>query len=175
MNETTMVARWRDGSRGGGIPAEVAAGELIRIGKAHGGISPAVVVDEARPEDAPLHPAFTWDDAIAAESYRRVETRQLIRSVEFVDTTDREAQPVPAFCSVVSEGEPPRYMATADIVTDAVLLASAQRTLQAQIKGIRGTLAGLSWLAKTKAGEHAAIVESLEGLERAVGALQVAA
>ena len=173
MNETTMVARWRDGSRG--IPAEVAVGELTRIAKAHGGISPAVVVDEARPEDAPLHPVFTWDDTIAAESYRRQEARQLIRSVEFVDTTDRESRPVPAFCSVVSDGEPPRYMATADIVTDAVLLASAQRALQGQIKGIRGTLAGLSWLAKTKAGEHAAIVESLDGLERAVVALQVAA
>lgn len=173
MNETTIVARWRNGSPG--IPAEVAASELIRIGKAYGGIRPGVVVDEARPEDAPLHPVFTWDDSVAAEAYRREEARNMIRSVEFVDTTDRETRAIPMFCSVTEEGEAPRYMAATEIVADASLLASAQRALLGQIKGIRGTLAGLSWLAKSKADEHAAIVESLEGLERAVGALQVAA
>lgn len=64
------------------VPAEVAGMEIRRIEQESGGfITPAAVVDAARPEDAPLHPVFTWDDSRAAELYRREEARHLIRSV----------------------------------------------------------------------------------------------
>lgn len=170
-----MEARWKEGAGVRGLSAAAAAAELARIGKAHGAIRPAVVVDEARPADAPLHPAFTWDDGRAAEAWRREEARTLIRSVEFVDTTGAGERAVPAFCSVVAADAAPQYMAVAEVVADAALLASAQRSLQAQIRGLRGTLAGLSWLAKTRAPEHAAIAEGIDALEAAVSRLQSAA
>jgi hypothetical protein len=41
-------------------------------------------VDEARPEDAVLHPVFTWDDPVAAEKYREIEARTLIKRVRVI-------------------------------------------------------------------------------------------
>ena len=54
---------------------------LTGIYQSHGGLTPEIVVDEARPEDSPLHSRFEWDDDIAAEKYRRVQAAHIIRSV----------------------------------------------------------------------------------------------
>ena len=57
---------WASGSR---VPvrAAIAAAELARIEEAYGQITAARVVDESRPSDTPLHPAFEWDDSVAGE------------------------------------------------------------------------------------------------------------
>jgi len=47
-----------------------------------GRLSPNDVVDDARSPDSPLHDYFEWDDTAAAEKYRKVQARQLIRSVK---------------------------------------------------------------------------------------------
>ena len=41
--------------------------------------TPASVLDEARDEASPLHTHFEWDDSEAAEQYRLVQARGLIR------------------------------------------------------------------------------------------------
>jgi hypothetical protein len=59
------------------------AAELNRMAKKNGGkITPRMVVDAARDEDSPLHSYFEWDDAIAAEKYREMQARTLLRSVD---------------------------------------------------------------------------------------------
>ena len=56
---------------------------LRRIKKddADGLISPDAVVEAARDPRSALHRFFTWDDSAAAEMYRKVQARQLIRTV----------------------------------------------------------------------------------------------
>ena len=76
------------------VDPAVAAAELERIRKANKELRAADVVEAARPEDAPLHPAFTWDDSAAAEKWRRMEARQLIRAI--VVKVDAE-QPRPVY------------------------------------------------------------------------------
>ena len=68
--------------RGCRVEAEVVAEELERIYAAHGKITPRILVDEAR--SGPLHPAFTWDQARAADLRRLDEARSLIKSVHIV-------------------------------------------------------------------------------------------
>jgi hypothetical protein len=46
-----------------------------------GEVVASVLVDEARPEDSPAHPAFEWRDDVAAEEYRLEQARRLIRRV----------------------------------------------------------------------------------------------
>jgi hypothetical protein len=58
--------------------------QLNEISVKHGGLTPALVVDEARPETHPLHERFEWDDSVAGEAYRRDQARRLIRSVRVV-------------------------------------------------------------------------------------------
>lgn len=60
---------------------EVVHKELQTIRAAHGLLTPALVVDAARPAEHPLHGHFQWDDGIAAEAWRREQARKLIRSV----------------------------------------------------------------------------------------------
>jgi hypothetical protein len=70
--------------RFGGIEAGQAGEELDRIRRNHGRLQPATVVDESRPEEAPLHPAFEWRDEVAAEKFREHQASDLIRQVRVV-------------------------------------------------------------------------------------------
>lgn len=84
------------------VPAQKAGEELARIEAKHGGLKPATVVNESRPEDAVLHPVFEWDDEVAAEKYRNVQAGQIIRSVRVVsESSEGERSKAPAFVSVV--------------------------------------------------------------------------
>ena len=66
------------------VSAQEAGEELDRIRSRYGTLQPAAVVDESRPEEAPLHPVFEWDDATAAEHYREHQATNLIKRVKVV-------------------------------------------------------------------------------------------
>lgn len=91
------------------IPADVAGAELQRIYEARGELTPPAIVEEARPETAPLHSVFEWDDTTAAELHRQAQARQLVRAVVLVpDPRKGEGSPtVRAFVSV-SKPEAPK-------------------------------------------------------------------
>jgi hypothetical protein len=55
--------------------------ELLAIRAQHGVLTPAVVRDEARNVDHPLHNRFEWDDSVAGEAYRLDQAHRLIQSV----------------------------------------------------------------------------------------------
>lgn len=74
------------------------AGEMCERMAAEGRLTAKNLVDENRPEDAPLHTAFEWDDAVAAEAWRESQARHIINSLEVV-TEDRE--PVRAYFNIV--------------------------------------------------------------------------
>lgn len=78
--------------------------ELRRLCDAAGELTPQAVVDDARPEDAPLHAHFEWDDSIAGEQYRLVQASEMIRKAQITveTTTPRAAVRVRAFLSVPS-------------------------------------------------------------------------
>ena len=60
-----MQFRYKAGRTVPHIAAQVVGEELARI-EASGELTPATVVEASRPETAPLHPAFEWDDPTAA-------------------------------------------------------------------------------------------------------------
>lgn len=77
------------------VPADEIVTELTRIADMHGGtLNPQDVVDESRAENAPLHSLFEWDDAAAAEKYRVVQARFIIRNVT---VEEEDGQPVRQF------------------------------------------------------------------------------
>ncbi len=47
-----------------------------------GTLTPQIVLDEARDPSHPLHHRFEWNDAVAAEKYRREQAHELIKSVK---------------------------------------------------------------------------------------------
>lgn len=83
------------------VSAQTAGEELHRIYESKGCLDPKDVVDESRPEEAPLHSCFEWDDETSAEKYREVQAGQIIRSVVVVQEEKQRPQvEVRAFVSV---------------------------------------------------------------------------
>lgn len=80
------------------VPAQVAGEELHRIYQERGELQAADIVDESRPESAPLHPCFEWDDFKAAELYRQKQARNLVECiVTEAETTKNECVEVRAY------------------------------------------------------------------------------
>lgn len=95
---------WKPGSR---IPVDPdVAGrrlEALAASSPDGVVRPRDVVEAARPADAPLHPAFEWDDRVAAERWREEQARHIIRSLVVVHTSSSgQNVPIRAFVRVTS-------------------------------------------------------------------------
>ncbi|WP_031465986.1 hypothetical protein [Sciscionella sediminilitoris] len=58
--------------------------ELQGIYDRHQRLTPELVLSEARDPGHPLHNRFEWDDAAAAEKYRREQAHELIRTARIV-------------------------------------------------------------------------------------------
>jgi hypothetical protein len=120
------------------VPAEDAGLELERIRRASGGtLKPSIVVDEARPEDSVLHPAFEWDDYIAAEGWRAYQARNLMKSIRIIrankDGTEKLQR---VYVNLqATEDEARAYHAIVDVVADpnkrAQMVDQAWRELSA--------------------------------------------
>ena len=67
-----------------GITPDMIGREIEAEQAEHGVCSPRSLVDRERPEEAPLHEYFEWDDVRAAEEYRVGQARTLVRSVVIV-------------------------------------------------------------------------------------------
>lgn len=102
-----------------------------------GQLTPQDVVDDARPDDSPMHHRFEWDDEVAGEAYRRVQAQQLIRSVKIAFPSSApapERRSVRAFSSVRgTDAESEGYAPTEDVIaTDfghKVLLRDLEREI----------------------------------------------
>lgn len=79
------------------VDAQTAGEELERIYQKHRELDPSDVVDESRPENAPLHPCFEWNDETAAELYRRSQAQTMIRCITTTVETDAAPVEVRAF------------------------------------------------------------------------------
>lgn len=89
-----MIYQWKAAARCKADPQK--AGEICEQLSATGGLTAARLVEVSRPEDAPLHDEFEWDDAKAANAYREDQARYIIRCLCVApETTEKE--PVRAF------------------------------------------------------------------------------
>lgn len=124
-----MVYKWKTPGLFN-VPAQVAGEELQRIYDENGTLEPSKVVDESRAEDAPLHKCFEWRDDVAAEKYREVQARKIIRMVVTVTEQTTESGPVRAFAHVEKNYEPMSVIIRNAGKMDQ-LLANAYRDLRA--------------------------------------------
>lgn len=132
---TETVFRFKPGFSAKVRP-QAAGEELERIRVAHGGgLRPADVVDEARDPAAPLHPAFTWDDGVAAEEWRRTEARRMISGLRIVVQEASGPRRIQAFVSVKAPSLGRAYLPATTVMADEVLreraLAEALTQLEA--------------------------------------------
>lgn len=139
------IYKWKPGAHVRG-PAQVAGEECARL-EAEGRLTPRELVDESRPDDAPLHHCFEWNDGIAAERWREAQAGQIIRCVEVV--REDMSQPVRAFTPVIVTPDEARvYRSVETVMATAggrkAVLDEAKRELAA----FRRKYAGLKELAE---------------------------
>lgn len=107
------------------VSADIAGSVCEKIAS-NGSLTPKALVDESRPQAAPLHPEFEWDDAVAAEAYREVQAGGIIRQLVTVVAKNSEEIPTRAFVSVrKSESEPRSYV--------GISVAINSKDMQAQL------------------------------------------
>ncbi len=73
------------------VPAQKAGTELERIYQEHGRLDASDIVNESRPEAAPLHPCFEWDDSVAAELWRERQARGIVQCIVSVQETKKDS------------------------------------------------------------------------------------
>lgn len=111
------------------VSPEVAGPILNRMGE-EGRLTPKNVVNEARPEESPLHPEFEWDDAIAAEKWREKQAQLLIAHTIMIDEEQPNAEPSRAFYVTVEKSHyEPIQVILKDEAKRSVLLENAKREL----------------------------------------------
>lgn len=121
--------------------------ELERL-KADGVIKPADVVDFARDENTALHACFTWDDSEAAQQYRLLEARNILRV--YVTTEASDTSSVRAFVSLTTDRtkEGGGYRSIADVMSDDALREQMLRDAFAQFKTMQQRYKALQQLSK---------------------------
>lgn len=80
---------WRSGY-GYKTSAEVVGNALTEIEKRDGEVTSKSFLEYSRPEDSETHDMFEWDDTIAAEKYRLVQSGKIINQlqIELVQVED---------------------------------------------------------------------------------------
>ena len=126
-----MVYQWKIGSLHKTDPA-VAADVLGKLAQ-DGQLNAEALVEASRPEDAPLHQEFEWDDSVAAEKWRCHQGRNIINALVLVDESKPESEPVRAFLRVAEVSD--QYESTEVLVKTIdgklAMIQKARRELQA--------------------------------------------
>ena len=95
--------RWKDGFHYQ-TSAEVVGEVVDQIEARDGEITKEAFLEESRPEEAPTHQMFEWDDSVAAEAYRLEQSRHIITCLQIVIEDDKqEKTSVPAVLNIASE------------------------------------------------------------------------
>src|SRR5574337_66181 len=171
-----MKYRWADGAgkrAGRGVTAQVAGREIARIEARDGHVTSESLVDASRPDDAPLHPAFEWNDARAAERYRVHQASTLIRAVVTVET--KEASEHKSWVlTTVEEAPKPVYVSAARVVESPSMFADAIGRLNRNLEVAKRGVAELTALATQEGSEPermARIALAAQALEAAASAV----
>ena len=97
------------------------AGEFLEdlSEKTGGSLNAKLVLDRSRPEQAPLHREFEWNNEVAAELHREEQARKILRSIVTVhnDSSGEEVQ-VRAYYSLHEPNAQRSYMPIARVLSD---------------------------------------------------------
>lgn len=158
---------------------EAVGAALDAIRERDGGIRPVTVLEEAAPEESPLHTPFEWDDELAAGEYRLWQARKLIRNVvpviyEKSATGERVEREIP-FVHVPAKGdEPAQYRDLDSLVSDTDAFARAFDYAMQKLRVAQRSVAELEALVeRSDQPQRMDVIRvALRGLETAQTALE---
>ena len=114
-----MIYEWVAGARHK-VSAQV-AGEVCEELEQQGRLTAKDLVEVSRPEDAPLHEEFEWNDGVAAEKWREHQARNVINAIKIVreeDEDDDVEEPYRVRAFFTLKKEEPQYESIRIILSD---------------------------------------------------------
>jgi hypothetical protein len=66
------------------VKAEIVGKVIEKLHDKHQGVTPELLVEEAKKKRSPVHNLFEWDDTAAAEAYRVHQARLVLNHIEVV-------------------------------------------------------------------------------------------
>ena len=163
-----QIYKWRAG-HAFAVDATTIAGELAAINAEQGRVKPQDFVDRERPDDAPGHAIFEWDDSVAGEQWRLQQARTIIRALHVTRSDDDAGGSV--YVNVKPVGEDRSYQSVTNVLQRPDLLASAIQILTAKVVAAETALMELRNLASGLGDEERAKVIALGEALSAAGAL----
>ena len=163
-----QIYKWRAG-HAFAVDATIIAGELAAINAEQGRVKPQDFVDRERPDDAPGHAIFEWDDSVAGEQWRLQQARTIIRALHVTRSDDDAGGSV--YVNVKPVGEDRSYQSVTNVLQRPDLLASAIQILTAKVVAAETALMELRNLASGLGDEERAKVIALGEALSAAGAL----
>lgn len=139
------------------ITPEVVGQELERIHEVNGTLRPQFVVDAARPEEAPLHPAFEWDDFVAAEQYRNAQARSMIKTVQIIHEESEDEVLEPVYINVSRQDS--AYEPVQKVVTTPDLFEAAFSQVCGRLHAAQQAMQELQRLARHERRKEADLYE----------------
>lgn len=129
--------------------------QLEAVRDKYGKLTPAVVVDAARPIKHPLHSRFEWDDTVAAEKWRQEQAGGLIRSYRITYAESADGPKTVRGYIAVRGGEgssDSEYMRTEDVMADPFLRKLALSELKRDVSALKSKYAHLEEFAAVLLG-----------------------
>jgi hypothetical protein len=134
---------------------QVVGDSLETLQQENGGrLTARVVVEAARPIEAPLHQIFEWDDLRAAELFREDQARHVLSSIRVVQPrTDpkEEKRMLHAYVSLeetIGDEKQRAYVPIARVFNDADLLKQAIEKAAAELRAFEDRYAEFESIAK---------------------------
>ena len=123
----------------------------------------AVVVEEARDVNSPLHPCFEWNDSVAARQHRLTQARYIIRGLCVLVENDPDAEPIRAYVSIKKPREVDReYVALNRVMSDAELFEQACQQLKQELARLESRYKHFVNIASVLHGTQEQVQELLE-------------
>lgn len=139
-----MIYQWKTGARIKTDPV-VALNVMSELDK-QGRLNAETLVEVSKPEDAPMHNEFEWNDQVAADEWRKQQARCIIHSITYIDENDPKPEPTRVFFNI--EEHSGNYTAIQTIIksedkTEA-LKSQALKELQAFTRKYRTILKAIN-------------------------------
>lgn len=159
-----MIYKFRSGAHVKGVSAQTVGTELERIQNVLGRVDAPTILAEAADPNAPLHPAFEWNDSKAAYEFRLAQARHIANSIVVVGVfPDEPERAVRAFVSVKDDTDENAYVPVQIALATPALRTQMIRRALAEAESWRQTYRDYQELA----GVFDAILAVREAVEAA--------
>jgi hypothetical protein len=101
-----------------------------------GGVTAHQILEASRPEDAPLHSQFTWNDGAAAKKHRVDEARKLLRLIQIEYLPGKKTRELQSLVINIENKNERKYYKVEKILTDKNLKKRAIKQILKELRSL---------------------------------------